>query len=666
MRVWISLFIVLCASFRASHAANVFDKLGSHTAVLSFTESVSQTISGSGENTTTLDTYSGTFQIQVASDTLGTLNAASIVRIQIGAFLLDTTLGAAPDYVPGGSRATFSIVDNLEAIGVVKAKWGHGKLTMSGLIKAKFIPSPARTFIIPGLEEDARYFISEAADASLVFGDTTGSRKIEVSGKSTFKTVRIGAVDDPIFEDDLWRVSVSGALDFTPPRIRLLSPGVKTNATPQHYVFSTPLDTESITVDTGSEPIVRENADPAVKVPALFWDGLLYLEPGINSAQFTATDRSGNSSVTTVVFNHDWRSGIYSGILDTGTDEMTRTLVLKVAPGGAFTGTLRIGRETFRIKGEFNSSGLVALQIKRSKGRSPLEVQLALVQNDDEFIGEPDPKPTVLSGIITDTVGSYTIDASRAVYDSDDVTPALLAQYYTARIAPDPLLEGSGAPEGTGYLSMKVRNNGTIRALGKVADGSPFSQSGRLGGDGRFLVSARLYAPLDGLVQGFVTFTAAADLQSTCEGTLRWVQPIGAAHASGLFPDGFHAECPVSGGIYLPGSRTFDGEFYEEITPLETTEAALTLLLGEFADTALTRDFDINYKSAVRFVSADPSEKLRLSIKNKTGIFSGGILVAGHTAPAKKFFGIIVGQEGVGEGAFISKTDSGSVTIEAR
>ncbi len=666
MRVWISLFIALCASARSSHAANVFEKLGPNTPVFSFTESVSQTISGSGEDIATLDTYSGRFQIRIASDTLGTLNAASIVRIQMGTFLLDTTLGAAPDYVPDGSRATFSIVDGAETIGVVTAKWGNGKLAVTGAIKAKFIPSPARTFIIPGLEEDARYFINEAADASLVFGDTTGSRKIEVSGKSTFKTVRIGTVDDPIFEDDLWRVAVSGALDFTAPKIRLLSPGLKTNATPQSYALSTPPDTDSITVDIGSDPAVRESNDPVAKPTALFWDGLLYLEAGVNSAQFTATDRSGNSSVTTVVFNHDWRSGTYSGILDTGTDEMTRTLILKVVPGGAFTGTLRLGRETIRIKGEFNSSGLAALQIKRNKGRAPLDVQLSLVQNADEFIGEPDPKPTVLSVIITDTVGSYTIDASRAVYDSDDVTPALLAQYYTARIAPDPLLEGSGAPEGTGYLSMKVRKNGTIRALGKVADGTPFSQSGRLGGDGRFLVAAPLYAPLDGLVQGFVTFTAAADLESTCEGTLRWVQPIGAAHASGLFPDGFNAECPVSGGIYLPGSRTLDGEVYEEITPLGTTEAALTFLLGEFADTAFTRDFDINYKSAVRIISPDPSERLRLSIKNKTGIFSGGILVAGHTAPAKKFFGIIVGQDGVGEGAFTSKTDSGFVTMEAR
>jgi hypothetical protein len=61
-----------------------------------------------------------------------------------------------------------------------------------------------------------------------------------------------------------------------------------------------------------------------------------------------------------------------------------------------------------------------------------------------------------------------------------------------------------------------------------------------------------------------------------------------------------------------------------------------------------------------------PGENLKLSIKNATGIFGGSIKVPGVASPAKKFFGAIIGQEGVGEGTFISKTDSGLVTLESR
>jgi len=670
MRLLIIILIWLSVNVRANHPANILDSDEDYTPVLEFAESVKQIVTGTGDDRATVDTYSGSFRISVGSESLGNLNTASIVRIRIGSFLLDTTLGAAADYVVGGNKATFDIIEDTERIGTVKAKWRGERITIIGSIRANFIPSSERTFHIPQLAEDERYFISEASDASLTFGAVSGLRRIEVKGKSTFKSFRIGTVDDPVYEDDLWTVSVSGALDFAPPKIKLLVPKRTTNATPQSYVLSTPPDVDAITVqlNTGiaSDPVLRDSGDPPLAKPiVLLWDGLLYLAPGGNTVTFTAVDRSGNSSSQSFTLSHDWRTGAYSGILDTGTDDMTRILTLNVRDGGAFTGTMLLGQEKFRLKGTFDAAGNVTLFPPRKSGTPP-EVQLSLTQDDSEFTAEPDPKPTVLAATINDTAGTYTIDASRSVFDTAGITPSLAAGYYTARIEPDPLLEGTGAPEGTGFLSLKIAPTGSVRVLGKVADGTGFSSSTLLGGDARVLIYSRLYAPADGFVQGFLTITPDVDNGGTCEGSLRWVQPFGAAKATGLFPDGLNAECPVSGGIYVPGYRTFDGEFFEEFTPLGYNEALLSLVKGEFGDAALEQEFDITYKCAVRLISADPAEKLKLAVKNKTGFFSGSLNAAGHTSPTKKFFGAIIGQEGVGEGFFTSKTESGAVSIIAR
>lgn len=670
MRLLVLVLMWLSAIARANHPANILDSDEDYTPVLAFAESVKQIVSGTGDDRTTTDIYSGSFRIFVGSESLASLNAASIVRIRIGSFLFDTTLGAAPDYIAGGNKATFDILEGTERIGTVKAKWSGEKITITGSIRANFIPSPERTFHIPQLTEDDRYFISEASDASLTFGAASGLRRLEVKGKSTFKSFRIGTVDDPVFEDDLWSVSVSGALDFAPPRIKLLVPKRSTNATPQSYILSTSPDVDAVTVQlntaAASDPVMRDPGDPLLVKPVTrLWDGLLYLEPGANTVTFTAVDRSGNSSSQSFALAHDWRTGTYSGILDTGTDDMTRVLTIKVRDGGAFTGTMLLGLEKFQLKGVFNSTGNITLFPARKTGTPP-EVQLTLTQDDSEFTGEPDPKPTILNATINDAAGTYTIDASRSVFDTAGITPALAAGYYTARIGPDPLLEGTSAPEGSGFLSLKIAPTGSVRVLGKVADGTGFSSSTPLGGDARVLIYSRLYAPADGFVQGFITIAPDVDNGSTCEGSLRWVQPFGAAKASGLFPDGFNAECPVSGGIYVPGYRTFDGEFFEEFPPLGYNEALLSLVKGEFGDAALEQEFDINYKCTVRLISIDPAEKLKLTVKNKTGFFSGSLNAAGHTSPAKKFFGTIIGQEGVGEGFFTSKTDCGAVSILAR
>ncbi|MEK0449534.1 MAG: hypothetical protein RL088_1802 [Verrucomicrobiota bacterium] len=670
MRLLVFFLVLLSVNVRANHPANILDSDDDYTPVLQFAESVKQIVTGTGEDRATVDNYTGSFRISVGSESLASLTGASVVRLRIGSFLLDTTLGTAADYVAGGNKATFDILEGTDRIGSVKAKWSGGKITIIGSIRANFIPSPEHTFHIPQLTEDERRFISEASDASLTFGEVSGLRRIEVKGKSTFKSFRIGTVDDPVFEDDLWSVSVAGTLDFKPPKIKLLVPKRKTNATPQAYILSTPPDVDSITVQlntgTASDPVLRDPGDPPFAKPVVrLWDGLLYLEAGANTVTFTAVDRSGNSSSQSFTLTHDWRTGTYSGILDTGTDDMTRTLTITVRDGGAFTGTMLLGQEKFRLKGAFDATGNVTLFPPRKSGTPP-EIQLSLTQDDSEFTGEPDPKPTILTATINDTVGTYTIDASRSVFDTAGITPALAAGYYTARIEPDPLLDGTGAPEGTGFLSLKIAPTGLVRVLGKVADGTAFSLSVPLGGDARVLVYSRLYSPADGFVQGFITITPDVENGDTCQGSLRWVQPFGATKATGLFPDGFSAECPVSGGIYIPGYRTFDGEFFEEFPALGYTEALLSLVKGEFGDAALEQEFDITYKSAVHLISADPAEKLKLTVKNQTGFFSGSLNAAGHTSPAKKFFGAIIGQEGVGEGFFTSKTDSGAVSIIAR
>lgn len=659
MRFCLILIVCLCAKLHANHPANVLEKLGDYTPTLTFTESVAQRVVGSGENRETVDDYSASFRVVVGAENFASLTSASEVRLRIGNFLLDTTLGAARDYVAGGKKATFPLLEGEDTVGSVKAKWGGETLTITGKIKSRFIP-PVATFHIAQLEEDGDYFINQATSASLIFGDISGSRSVELKGRSSFKHVLIGPADEPAFEDDLWKVSIAGGLDFSPPKMKLLPPGKFGGATPRRYVLSTSPDVDRVTVadtvDPLLEPLLRE-ANSKVKPDARLWDGLLYLEPGETTVEFTAVDRSGNSATNMFVFTHDWRIGVYSGLVSGGDDPFS-TLVITVAPGGAFTGTMFLGLEKFRFKGLFDADGLTTFQVPRPKGGTALEFQLNLNIDESNFAGEPDPKPTVFAGFFTDGPATYVIDASRAVFETEGVLPEQIEGYYTAQLSN----ESDEGPEGSGILSLKVNATASASAVGKLADGTPFSLSGPIGGDGRLLIAKKLYAAPAGFLLGFVTFST--ENGPRCEGTLRWNQPVGAKKANHLFADGFNAEVRVDGNIYVPGHRDPDDG---DKTPLGfVSEARIVFQLGDFETVDLEREFDIDTEGRVRILSAAPEEKLKLSVTNKTGIFTGSIRAATHASPNKKFFGIINSEVGFGEGAFLSKTDSGYVRIGER
>lgn len=657
MRFWIVFFIGLTAALHANHPANVLEKLGDYTPVLTFTESVAQRIVGPANSGDIVDNYSASFRVVVGAETFA-FDASTIVRLRISDFLLDTTLGAASDYTAGGNHATF-LIGSPERIGFVKAKWGDEKLVITGSIKSRLLPPAGSTFLMSQLTEDAGYFINQATDASLSFGDLSGSRRVEVKGQSSVKNVRIGPEAEDL--ESLWKVTVAGGLDFTAPKVKLLSPGTLSNATPQRYILSTSPDVEfvgvgSISSGPPTDPVAQDE-DPSKKSKARLWDGLLYLEAGANAVEFTATDRSGNATVVTYTLNHDWRCGVYSATVDAGSGQLS-TLVLNVGRGGAFTGTLQLGAEQFRFKEVFDENGVATFQARRPKGGASIDIQLALEIDDTDFTAEPDPKPTYLNGFITDNGNTFAFDASRAVFDTETIQAAALAGYYTAFISPD----SADGPEGDGILSMKLSADGKLRTVGKLADGTAFTASGLLGGDGRFLIGKRLYARAGGFLQGFITFSGVGS--NRCSGLLRWVRPPEAAKAIGLFHAGFSTDVTVDGGIYKPGRRDPDEG---DTTPLGiVTEVKIAFQLGDFGDTALERDFDVDYRGAVRILSAAPEDKLKLAVRNKTGTFTGSIRVDGHTSPSKKFFGIFDSELNTGKGAFLSKSDAGAVTIEAR
>ncbi len=665
MRLLTVLLLFFCAALYANHPANVLERLGDYSPTLTFSESVLQRVVGPPENGEVADQYSASFRVVVGAEGFAAFDSATVVRLRIGSFLLDTTLGAASDYTPGGNHATFALLEAAGQVGSVVAKWHGETLTLSGSILAPRIPGTANTFHLSQIQEDENRYLNEATDASLTFGPLSGIRRLEVRGRSSSKAIRIG----PVFVDTLWKVSLAGGLDFTPPKLKLLAPQSRTNASPQRYTLSTSPDAEFVTVEiddvAASDPVVR--ADDTTQPPkARRWDGLLYLGFRANIVRFTAVDRSGNSAVATYLLDHDWRSGTYSGVLDNGIDDMTKVFVLKVRHGGAFTGTVQLGLASYHFKGTLTEAGSATLQIPRRGGGAPIDISLTLTQDEADFVAEPDPKPTQLLAVFDNTSVS---NITRSVFDSETIRPSHIAGYYTAALVPD--FTAPALPGGTGVFSMKANASGTIRALGKVADGTPFSRSGPLGGDGRFLITARLYGSGDGFLQGFVLFRTDNGDSPRCEGTLRWVQPIGATKATGIYPTGFNIECSVIGGKYAPGRRIKMDDTFDDFTPLgSVTAAELTLAGGEFDTTDLTREFDLDYKAHVHNLNAAPEDKLKLTLHNNTGFFSGSAHVAGHTAPAKKFFGVFVGDDGNQQsnavGFYTSRTDTGGVYIIPR
>ncbi len=345
----------------------------------------------------------------------------------------------------------------------------------------------------------------------------------------------------------------------------------------------------------GAEP-VEATLLPAANGTRVEWMIALVPEQGANTVRVTAVDTLGNRSVEAVrafKFNYEreeW-AGVYDGLLSPETSltdlaadypdvpqhtsafAETRgwgVLSVSVTPTGAFSGRLLTGGVATAFKGVLRKDGtalfsnnLASLEIAKGRGTARKVLgQLALRANASG-------QYPVLAGELTGTGGVVygRFTAAKAIYSAakvlpagmqripvDVVNPALENGRYTALFEPrvDEGTETNGGlvssayPQVSGYAVMTAAADGTVKLVGRLADGTAVSIANRLSPERTAPVFASLYGDR-GWIAGTLRFDGTQTDSDAAADQVSWYRPAGLAapFASG-WPDGITVDLVAS------------------------------------------------------------------------------------------------------------------------
>ena len=195
-----------------------------------------------------------------------------------------------------------------------------------------------------------------------------------------------------------------------------------------------------------------------------------------------------------------------------------------VRPNGSYSGKLLNGRKALPFTGQFDLEG-------RSTNSLALELVLDLHGANQ------------ITGRVVAANGVAALIAYRAVFGR--LNPSPYTNRYTLLIPGSTNVEV--APAGHGFGTATIDALGKIKFCGMLADGTPFTQSVPVSGNGEWPLYVTLYGG-KGSVFGWVSFTNSA--QPDLGGVVNWIRP---PPASGKFyTNGFSSDSPLIGSAYTP------------------------------------------------------------------------------------------------------------------
>lgn len=264
-------------------------------------------------------------------------------------------------------------------------------------------------------------------------------------------------------------------------------------------------------------------------------------------------------------------AGVYDGVVGDGQigsgapGDMEAFLhgngfvTLSVRSDRTFTGSLRFEGKILAFKGQFNSSGVVTAYAKR-RGKSDIVVLLTF---------DPAGKITgtvSIDGMVLDFAALPSTLYSGA---KTNIHPLTDNHYTTILPSPDGTL-------GHGYATLEFAAKGTMRIVGKLADGTPFTAASRTVDDGvgnwMVPVQVPLYAKRDGMLVGQISILKSYPKDSPdLSGTLSWLR---AANTK---------------------AKTFEAGFLKKLLPIgerHRLQNGISLLTGTEASEAFTLTMD--------------------------------------------------------------------------
>lgn len=295
------------------------------------------------------------------------------------------------------------------------------------------------------------------------------------------------------------------------------------------------------------------------------------------------------------------------------------------------------------FSGAFDRSWELNRVIKRS-GRSSLMVSLHL-----------DPATKQLSGIIKTSDDLFFGNVSLSplpVYTRS--SPCPFAGKFNLLLPAATELTSPPAPPGTGHLVMTILSTGAAMAVGKLADNTSVSTSGRTNSSNQVDLFKYLYArnlKTPGAIFGELLLQDSAGSQDTCGGALYWHKP---KQSTGTYyREGFETILSALGAKYA---------FVKNTRALNLT--SLVISSGGIDElTPIMKTISVSTANVVS-VKAPNLEKVKIAINTKTGSFKGSFL---HPVRHKTiFFGGLLCQHTESPqagGFFLGPVQSGRGTI---
>jgi len=329
--------------------------------------------------------------------------------------------------------------------------------------------------------------------------------------------------------------------------------------------------------------------------------------------------------------------GLYSGLFyeTQGVQQASSgRFALLVTSAGGYSGWLQMGLTRYGLSGRFDLAGQASNVIARANSSS-LMVRLNLgleAGNADQIKGEVQ-------------IGSWMAGlwGDRQVYDAVSKVAPWKGHY--TMVLPGKLGDEQ-VPAGSGYATVTVNGSGVGTIAGRLADGTPFTQSANVSKAGQWPFYVPLYVG-SGSVLSWLTFADRAN--DDLNGALSWYKPANAQ--AQYYPAGFSYECQAVGSVYqAPAQPSYE--------VLSLTNADLTFAGGGLT-TDWTNTVTVGVNSRVTNLS---SNTLSASFGLTSGLFSGTVKDP-VTQKVQPFYGAVLQKQNAAYGFLMGTNRTSWVSL---
>jgi len=385
---------------------------------------------------------------------------------------------------------------------------------------------------------------------------------------------------------------------------------------------------------------------------------------------------------------HDGASNVFQGLLrplaveDTSND-CVGWITGKLAPAtGAFSGKISLSGLVHSFAAAFGGNGDCLFNVGKSKtptlalpGGHTLElsfettegvIQATLTKSGILSQGMLERGIYSVNGLVPLTLLNARTSAGMAHNNQGFFTVAMPA------LEQEPARPRHTYPQGDGYATLTLRNNGTLSLSGVLADGTSITGSTMLVSDSRAPVFVQLPTPgaatKGGSLGGHISLADSGYCDAHCADLL-WIRPAvvqktgatTAAKATQLYTDGW----PQGISLGLIGSHYSTASSAQDTLGLDTagsghSNCELYLHDGKLAADVMINAFQINGNTVVKIPSTNKT--FTLTVSAPKAVFNG-TFTPNWTSPASAkpaFKGILLqrGGDSAGYGFFLSNRNA--------